>query len=96
LSFKNGDIILARKRVPGGWWQGECSGEIGWFPENYVQEIQSSNDDQDPLISTMSELIQSEIKFITYVESTQKRVIQPLLDEPWFSILDYGIVRIRL
>jgi hypothetical protein len=38
LSFLEGDIINVTNQVSGGWWEGqkESTGEIGWFPSNYV------------------------------------------------------------
>lgn len=40
LSFEEGEIILIVSRVEGGWWEGQklSTGEIGWFPSNYVQD----------------------------------------------------------
>ncbi|ELK38261.1 Intersectin-1 [Myotis davidii] len=42
LTLAPGQLILIRKRNPGGWWEGELQArgkkrQIGWFPANYVK-----------------------------------------------------------
>ncbi|KAG4108092.1 Src homology-3 [Neocallimastix lanati (nom. inval.)] len=39
LSLKQGDIIQVISRLSSGWWDGICNGNRGWFPSNYVQDI---------------------------------------------------------
>jgi len=39
LSLKQGDIIQVISRLSSGWWDGICNGKRGWFPSNYVQDI---------------------------------------------------------
>ena len=39
LQFEKGDLITVTKKVEGGWWEGVCSGKVGWFPGNYVEEF---------------------------------------------------------
>lgn len=36
LSFRAGQIIRVFNRHETGWWDGECNGQRGWFPSNYV------------------------------------------------------------
>lgn len=36
LSFKAGQIIRVYNQHQTGWWDGECNGQRGWFPSNYV------------------------------------------------------------
>lgn len=36
LSFRAGQIIRVYNRHQTGWWDGECNGQRGWFPSNYV------------------------------------------------------------
>lgn len=36
LSFRAGQIIRVFNRHQTGWWDGECNGQRGWFPSNYV------------------------------------------------------------
>lgn len=42
LSLKQGDIIQVISRLSSGWWDGICNGNRGWFPSNYVQDIDLS------------------------------------------------------
>lgn len=42
LEFKTGDIITILDSN-GGWWKGECRGQTGVFPSNYVEIIQNSS-----------------------------------------------------
>jgi hypothetical protein len=42
LSLKQGDIIQVISRLSSGWWDGICNGNRGWFPSNYVQDIDIS------------------------------------------------------
>ncbi|XP_022236226.1 src substrate cortactin-like [Limulus polyphemus] len=37
ISFDPDDIITNIDMIDEGWWQGECRGQIGLFPANYVQ-----------------------------------------------------------
>jgi len=39
LSLKQGDIIQVISRLSSGWWDGICNGNRGWFPSNYVKDI---------------------------------------------------------
>lgn len=39
LQFSKGDLITVTNIVDGGWWEGVCNGNVGWFPGNYVEEI---------------------------------------------------------
>ena len=38
LSFYANDCLLVMSKDAGGWWYGECNGEYGWFPSDYVQQ----------------------------------------------------------
>nr|XP_056716946.1 guanine nucleotide exchange factor VAV2 [Euleptes europaea] len=40
LSLREGDVVKIYSRIGGdqGWWKGETSGRIGWFPSTYVEE----------------------------------------------------------
>lgn len=46
LSLKEGDIITLTNRelADPGWWEGELSGKIGVFPDNFVNIIKQSED----------------------------------------------------
>ncbi|XP_049825850.1 E3 ubiquitin-protein ligase SH3RF1 isoform X2 [Aethina tumida] len=39
LSFKRGDIIILKKKIDANWYQGECGGKQGVFPQSYVHVI---------------------------------------------------------
>ena len=39
LQFEKGDLVKVTNIVEGGWWEGICNGNVGWFPGNYVEEI---------------------------------------------------------
>ena len=36
LEFKRGNVIQVLEKADNGWWQGVCQGQVGWFPESYV------------------------------------------------------------
>lgn len=44
LSFNKGDTITLTQPIDGGWWEGTLSGKTGWFPSNYVIELQTGRD----------------------------------------------------
>ncbi|XP_053549942.1 neutrophil cytosol factor 2 [Bombina bombina] len=39
LSFHKGDIIKVLSKVSEDWWEGECQGKTGIFPNAFVEEI---------------------------------------------------------
>jgi hypothetical protein len=52
LSFREGDLIEVITRLESGWWDGMLGGTRGWFPSNYVEEVELSDgqegyDDED-------------------------------------------------
>lgn len=44
LSFRKGDIIQVLTQLESGWWDGLCNGERGWFPSNYVSDLEVLRD----------------------------------------------------
>lgn len=70
LSFVQGDLIRVLSKLDSGWWDGLLRGRRGWFPSNYVEEVEivSSDDEDDPgdmgqrteTLSTASENHESE------------------------------------
>uniref|UniRef100_A0A8C7VIS3 Vav guanine nucleotide exchange factor 3 n=1 Tax=Oncorhynchus mykiss TaxID=8022 RepID=A0A8C7VIS3_ONCMY len=39
LSLQEGDVVkIYTKSGANGWWRGEVSGRVGWFPSTYVEE----------------------------------------------------------
>jgi len=49
LSFRQGDIIQVISRLSSGWWDGFCNGKRGWFPSNYVQDVDVSQRKSMPM-----------------------------------------------
>ncbi|KAK1876416.1 Rho guanine nucleotide exchange factor 7 [Dissostichus eleginoides] len=43
LSFSKGDIVTVIRQDDGGWWEGSCNGQSGWFPSNYVRELKGGD-----------------------------------------------------
>jgi len=39
LSFQAGTLIRVLTQLPTGWWDGCIDGERGWFPRNFVTEV---------------------------------------------------------
>lgn len=39
LELKVGALVKVLKKEDGGWWEGECNGKTGWFPDNFVEEV---------------------------------------------------------
>jgi len=39
LSFETDDQIVVLKEDPSGWWYGECKGQTGLFPKNFVTVV---------------------------------------------------------
>lgn len=42
LRLKKGDHILVLEKNDSGWWRGECNGNVGLFPSNYVKSLSES------------------------------------------------------
>jgi len=40
LNFKSGDVIEVITRLQSGWWDGMLGRRRGWFPSNYVEEVE--------------------------------------------------------
>ncbi|KAL1407333.1 cell division cycle-related protein [Vanrija albida] len=47
LSFNAGDIIEVLTMLTSGWWDGMLGEARGWFPSNYVENIDDLDDDYD-------------------------------------------------
>uniref|UniRef100_A0A673T128 Intersectin-1 n=1 Tax=Suricata suricatta TaxID=37032 RepID=A0A673T128_SURSU len=53
LTLAPGQLILIRKKNPGGWWEGELQArgkkrQIGWFPANYVKLLSPGTSKMTP------------------------------------------------
>ncbi|VDK70719.1 unnamed protein product [Anisakis simplex] len=38
LRLCKGDVVTVLEKSSDGWWKGQCHGETGWFPSNYIDE----------------------------------------------------------
>ncbi|XP_003425592.1 SH3 domain-containing kinase-binding protein 1 [Nasonia vitripennis] len=56
LTLAEGDIItlLSRDAPDKGWWKGELKGQIGLFPDNFVEVITLKNDHTDGTANSIS------------------------------------------
>ncbi|XP_061545327.1 intersectin-1 isoform X1 [Phycodurus eques] len=62
LTLAPGQLILIRKKNPGGWWEGELQArgkkrQIGWFPANYVKLLSPSTSKTTPTEPTPPKLV---------------------------------------
>ncbi|KND03422.1 uncharacterized protein SPPG_08888 [Spizellomyces punctatus DAOM BR117] len=44
LTFRKGNVIQVLTQLESGWWDGLCNGERGWFPSNYVSDMETLTD----------------------------------------------------
>jgi hypothetical protein len=44
LSFKSGDVIEVYTMLESGWWDGMLDGRRGWFPSNFVEELNEDDE----------------------------------------------------
>uniref|UniRef100_A0AAY4CLR3 Intersectin-1 n=1 Tax=Denticeps clupeoides TaxID=299321 RepID=A0AAY4CLR3_9TELE len=61
LTLAPGQLILIRKKNPGGWWEGELQArgkkrQIGWFPANYVKLLSPNTSKTTPTEPTPPKL----------------------------------------
>ncbi|KAF9413460.1 hypothetical protein BGZ94_000723 [Podila epigama] len=47
LSFLQNDLIQVVAQLESGWWYGFCHDARGWFPSNFVEEIDLKDEDHD-------------------------------------------------
>uniref|UniRef100_G1PYE2 Intersectin 1 n=1 Tax=Myotis lucifugus TaxID=59463 RepID=G1PYE2_MYOLU len=62
LTLAPGQLILIRKKNPGGWWEGELQArgkkrQIGWFPANYVKLLSPGTSKVTPTEPPMCQVI---------------------------------------
>ena len=41
LSLEEGDVLVVLEKASDGWWRGQKGTRIGWFPSNYVEELET-------------------------------------------------------
>jgi len=93
LKFKKGDIITITQKEDGGWWEGTLDGKTGWFPSNYVEELQEQNANsavdkdipEDVLAKNLDyrqqvirDLLEKEQEFVSDLRSLLNQFLQPL------------------
>ena len=39
LEFRKGSVIRVLEKADNGWWQGVHQGQVGWFPESYLDPV---------------------------------------------------------
>jgi hypothetical protein len=44
LSFRSGDVIEVYTMLESGWWDGMLDGRRGWFPSNFVEELNEDDE----------------------------------------------------
>lgn len=72
LTLAPGQLILIRKKNPGGWWEGELQArgkkrQIGWFPANYVKLLSPSTSKTTPTEPTPPKLAPASTGTLTAV-----------------------------
>uniref|UniRef100_A0A3B4EIV0 Intersectin-1 n=1 Tax=Pygocentrus nattereri TaxID=42514 RepID=A0A3B4EIV0_PYGNA len=72
LTLAPGQLILIRKKNPGGWWEGELQArgkkrQIGWFPANYVKLLSPSTSKTTPTEPTPTPVLCQVIGMYDYV-----------------------------
>ncbi|XP_069468891.1 rho guanine nucleotide exchange factor 6 isoform X2 [Ambystoma mexicanum] len=67
LSFSKGDVIYVTRVDEGGWWEGNLGRKTGWFPSNYVKEINPADKPLSPKALKNFEAIQFTKKYYNVV-----------------------------
>jgi son of sevenless-like protein len=44
LAFRQGDVIQVVAKLETGWWDGSCRGNRGWFPSQFVTEMETEKE----------------------------------------------------
>jgi len=90
LKFKKGDLITVTQKEDGGWWEGTLDGKTGWFPSNYVEEIQVGLEKDkeipeevlakniDYRQQVIRDLLEKEQEFVSDLRSLLNQYLQPL------------------
>ena len=69
MTFKKGDLITVTQKEDGGWWEGTSheTGKTGWFPSNYVKEIEENSTSASGPVSkpeTAQEILAKQVRLI--------------------------------
>jgi SH3 domain/WW domain len=83
LSFQAGSLIRVLNQLPSGWWDGCVDGERGWFPCNFVSEIEgiALNDEEDFLDVNESDSDESNVESVGDAESAVGTDISQMVAE---------------
>uniref|UniRef100_A0A8C2HKB6 Cytoplasmic protein n=1 Tax=Cyprinus carpio TaxID=7962 RepID=A0A8C2HKB6_CYPCA len=54
LSLVKGARLMVMEKCSDGWWRGSYNGQVGWFPSNYVQEVEEVEDTSADLPTVFS------------------------------------------
>ncbi|VDM48577.1 unnamed protein product, partial [Toxocara canis] len=58
LRLCKGDVVTVLEKSSDGWWKGQCHGETGWFPSNYIDESPPSTFSPAKVIGDMGNGVQ--------------------------------------
>eukprot|EP00118_Oscarella_pearsei_P019487 m.207473 g.207473 ORF g.207473 m.207473 type:complete len:210 (+) comp39694_c1_seq52:288-917(+) len=100
LNFKKGDVITVTKVMGEGWWEGIYRGKTGWFPSNYVKEVECETQDDASVgeeypkyyKDVLEDLINSEKKHVNDLQKFHETYLQPLSSDT--TILSEGEFKI--
>lgn len=72
ITFQPGDIVMVpfEQNAEPGWLAGEINGHTGWFPESYVEKIESEGETVNEIVSNYTQEEQSEVQPETAFESS--------------------------
>lgn len=59
LSLEKGDEVIVMEKEADGWWRGRCGPKIGWFPFNYVEEVEGNAMTSSKNVALPSSLLSS-------------------------------------
>ncbi|XP_065841260.1 rho guanine nucleotide exchange factor 7-like isoform X2 [Oscarella lobularis] len=89
LTFRKGDVITVTKIMGEGWWEGTHRGKTGWFPSNYVREMESEVQEESVIgeeypeyyKDVLDDLISSERSHVESLQKFQETYVKPLTAE---------------
>ena len=78
----------------GEWWMGELDGNVGWFPSNYVEEIDHAKliteekEDSDNMLGSMEKdfLLVKDLKFEAKQTNAKQQLLFILTDSTGKSV----------
>ena len=78
----------------GEWWMGELDGNVGWFPSNYVEEIDHAKliteekEDSDNMLGSMEKdfLLVKDLKFEAKQTNAKQQLLFVLTDSTGKSV----------